>query len=88
MTVHFYRDSKDALWGKFYTGTDNFEAMNKAGEQFGAKRVGDVFRQHPRAKMSEIVAALAAAVDSFVGDQPQADDMTIVLTKRLDPSSG
>ena len=59
-----------------------FEFCNAAEEEFGRERVGEMIRSHPSHSLEEIRSRLCAAVRSFAGDVPQADDMTVVLVKR------
>jgi len=60
-----------------------FDALNAAGEPFGAGRVVALLRAHRGAPAPEILAALRAALDAFTGGAPAEDDRTaIVLTRR------
>jgi PAS domain S-box-containing protein len=54
------------------------EAMNLAGEQFGAGRVVEAVNQRRRAPSRTIVEGLFAAVRDFTEGQPLQDDMTAV----------
>ena len=60
-----------------------FEAMNDTGEQFGADRTRQLLQGQPHATMKDAAIALVDAVDRFAAGHPQADDMTIVLVRRL-----
>lgn len=59
-----------------------FEAADPGGEQFGMERMNEVLRQHREASAAEIIATLYEVVTAFVGDQPQADDLTAVVLKK------
>ena len=59
------------------------DALNARGEEFGDERLRQVCEQHRTATASEIVAALSAEVLAFVGDQPLADDCTMVIVRRM-----
>jgi sigma-B regulation protein RsbU (phosphoserine phosphatase) len=74
--------------GSFLCFSDGItEAENMAGEFFGEARV-DAFTQSPLRKKEEAMdttLSLIEEVDQFTGDQPNSDDMTIlVLHKRKD----
>ncbi len=60
-----------------------FDALNAAGEPFGAGRVVALLRAHRGAPAPEILGALRTALDAFTGGAPAEDDRTaIVLTCR------
>lgn len=59
-----------------------FEAEDAEGGQFGEARAAEVIRAHLDRPLEEVVAALLAAVRGHVGEQPQADDITILLLRR------
>lgn len=59
------------------------EAMNPERELFGDDRLAAVLRATHHQTPAEIVAAVLAAVNAFAGDAPQADDMTMVVIKRV-----
>jgi phosphoserine phosphatase len=60
-----------------------YEYANENGEIFGEKRVAEVFRSCHHLPMSTLTANLIEAVTEFGGDAPQADDITLVLVRRL-----
>jgi len=60
-----------------------YEYENEAGEQFGRKGVMRVLDDNPNANAQEIVDRIMAAVRKHGGTAPQADDITIVLARRL-----
>jgi serine phosphatase RsbU (regulator of sigma subunit) len=51
--------------------------------QFGEKRVGQLFEYHHRLPMSELCKQLLRATFEHGEGLPQADDITIVLVRRL-----
>jgi serine phosphatase RsbU (regulator of sigma subunit) len=59
------------------------EALNIYGEEFGVERLEQVVRTHAAQTAEEIVAAIQAAVDEFVGNEPPFDDFTLVVMKRV-----
>ncbi|MCZ6526312.1 MAG: PP2C family protein-serine/threonine phosphatase [Gammaproteobacteria bacterium] len=59
-----------------------YEVSNKAGEQFGLDRFINVITENSHESAKEIVDAIQYDVDKFRGEQPQQDDMTIVVLKR------
>lgn len=60
-----------------------FEYENQQGAQFGEKRVGQLFEYHHRLPMSELCKQLMTATFEHGEGVPQADDITIVLVRRL-----
>lgn len=63
-------------------GTDGiWEAMNKDGEMFGKERLQQVIKENHFRPAAEILHAVGAAVKAFQGDEPQLDDITIVVVK-------
>lgn len=63
-----------------------YEYVNAAGEHFGEERVAAVILEHHERPMNELVTILLAAAQHFGGTAPQADDITIVLVRRLTES--
>lgn len=59
------------------------EATNEQGEQFGEDRLASVIRGHRSESASDIVQAIFKAAHSYAGKMQQADDMTLVVLKRL-----
>jgi sigma-B regulation protein RsbU (phosphoserine phosphatase) len=55
-----------------------FETQNGAGEDFGARRLCDIVREHRAETPRAIVDAIFAAVTAFRDTRPQLDDMTAV----------
>jgi phosphoserine phosphatase len=63
--------------------TDGFyEAANAESEQFGEPRVTQFIQQNADKPLVNLIDDLHAAIDRFVGDSPQADDLTAVLIRR------
>ncbi|CAG0936766.1 Phosphoserine phosphatase RsbU [Thermoflexales bacterium] len=59
------------------------EALNVEGEEFGVERLEAVVQAHAAGSAEEVVAAIEAAVDEFVGNEPPFDDFTLVVLKRV-----
>jgi phosphoserine phosphatase RsbU/P len=59
------------------------DALNMRGEEFGETRLRGVCARHCAEPAAQIIAALRDEVLSFVGDQPLADDCTVVIVKRV-----
>lgn len=59
------------------------EAVNVLDEQFGEERLLAVLQAHWNASASELVERLLAAVQQHAGTAPQADDMTVLLVRRI-----
>jgi sigma-B regulation protein RsbU (phosphoserine phosphatase) len=53
------------------------------GSQFGEDRVADIMRSHHTRPMAELCQVLVDAAKDFGGEAPQADDITLVLVRRL-----
>ena len=58
------------------------EAVDANGEQFGVKRMHEVFAAGPPADSEQATRAMFRAVRSFVGDTPQFDDITCLVLRR------
>jgi sigma-B regulation protein RsbU (phosphoserine phosphatase) len=63
------------------------EAENAQSGQFGLQRIEEVLHTHRDSQKQ--LAAMQAAVDAFVGDAPQSDDLTMLLIHYLgqDPAA-
>lgn len=59
------------------------EAVNVLDEQFGEERLLEVIRQHWHASASELVEQLLVAAQRHAGSAPQADDMTVMIVRRI-----
>jgi phosphoserine phosphatase RsbU/P len=60
-----------------------FEYENAAAEAFGHERVGALIQKHQTEPMSRLVQLIVEDVERFVGLVPQADDMTMLIVRRL-----
>lgn len=58
------------------------EAHNAEDEEFGEERFEEVLRQHADAPCQEILEHVYQALDAFAGEQPQHDDITLMLIRR------
>ncbi len=54
------------------------EAQNANKEMFGEGRLIDALNQHPDAVPEELLSNVRKAVDDFVGEAPQFDDLTML----------
>ena len=63
------------------------EAMNADGEQFGVKRMHEVFAATPPEHSQQVAEAIFEAVRDFVGDTPQSDDITCLVLRRNEDGS-
>jgi serine phosphatase RsbU (regulator of sigma subunit)/pSer/pThr/pTyr-binding forkhead associated (FHA) protein len=59
------------------------EATNQDYEEFGEERFIEVLRKHRQAPAATIVEAVTKALAEFAAGAPQADDITLVVAKRL-----
>lgn len=57
------------------------EAENEAGDDFGPQRLFDLVRSVRGRHADAIVTAIHDAVDGFRGDQPRADDATVIVAR-------
>ena len=62
------------------------EAVNAAGQEFGAERALDTVRLHRRSSARELVEELAEAVRAFCGKKRQSDDITALVCKLGPPA--
>jgi phosphoserine phosphatase len=60
-----------------------YEYENEHGAQFGRQGVVRVLDENPDASAQELVDRIMAAARKHGGTAPQADDITIVLARRL-----
>ncbi len=58
-----------------------FEARNIEGEMFGKERFKDVVRKNAALEAEGIRKAVIEAVTQYRGDEPQEDDITLVILK-------
>ncbi len=59
--------------------------MNPDQSVFGLQRVLDVVHKNRERSASHIVGAIFSAASDFTQGEPQADDITVVIVKALDP---
>lgn len=57
------------------------ERTNPDGVEFATSRLIDVVREHYREKVGDLKSTLLSAVESFSGNTPPADDMTLLILK-------
>ena len=60
-----------------------YEYENADGVQFGEDGVARVLAEHHALPMAALCERLVEAAIAFGGDAPQADDITLVLVRRL-----
>lgn len=60
-----------------------YECESGSGEAFGQERVGALVAAHGDAPMAALVERIVQDADAFARGTPQADDMTILLVRRL-----
>ena len=60
-----------------------YEYMDTEGSEFGEQRVADVIAAGQDLSMADLSRRLVAAAIEFGGEAPQADDVTLVLVRRL-----
>ena len=69
---------------KIFQYTDGVtEATNAANELYGMKRLADVLSKNTAKKPAELLPAVKADIDAFVGDAPQFDDITMLCVSYL-----
>ena len=59
------------------------EAINAAEEEFGVEHLTEIITASRHKPAPEILANVDRAVTAFVAGQPQFDDLTLVVAKRL-----
>ena len=59
------------------------EAANPSDEDFGEERLGKLVESMRNRKASEIVEAIEVAVNEFTQGAPAADDITVVIVRRV-----
>lgn len=57
------------------------EAMNRKNEQYGMHRLEKVLVQNSKKKPAELLPAIKADLDAFVGEAEQFDDITMLCVK-------
>lgn len=61
------------------------EATDSRNELFGTERMLEALNRDPTADPQDLLQQVRAEIDSFVGDAPQFDDMTMLGLKYLGP---
>jgi sigma-B regulation protein RsbU (phosphoserine phosphatase) len=65
-------------------GTDGiWEARNLEGEMFGTQRVSELLLEHAALSATEIADRIISQLNAFRGDQPQDDDITLMVVKSI-----
>jgi serine phosphatase RsbU (regulator of sigma subunit)/putative methionine-R-sulfoxide reductase with GAF domain len=59
------------------------EAMDPDEEEFGVERLAEIAAENRHKSAAEILADVDAAVTNFAAGQPQFDDLTLVIARRL-----
>ncbi len=59
------------------------EATNSCQEEFGEARLIDLVRQNLNRPAGELIDLILQAVKQHAGSEPQADDITLVVMKRV-----
>ena len=73
---------------KLFLYTDGVtEATDEKGELFGTERMLEALNAHADASPREILTGVKDAVDAFVGDAEQFDDMTMLCLKYKGPET-
>ena len=60
-----------------------YEYANTNGEEFGEKGVAEIIKGSHSLTMMDLTTKLIGAVMKFGGEAPQADDITLVMVRRL-----
>lgn len=58
------------------------DAVDSAGERFGAEKIEQIVRKHMDSSAAEIAVEILEEVKRHVSDTPQFDDMTLLVMKR------
>ena len=70
--------------GALFVYTDGApEAIDAREKMFGADRMLEALNRQPGAEPEALLQAMKAAIDRFVGDAPQFDDLTMLCVKYL-----
>ena len=63
------------------------EATNAAGELFGSERMLRALNRKPAAEPTELMENVRSDIDSFVGEAPQFDDITMLMLEYKGPQN-
>jgi sigma-B regulation protein RsbU (phosphoserine phosphatase) len=58
------------------------EAQNEAGDFYGEERLGEIVAAHRGESAAQVVDSVMESIRDYVGETPQSDDMTILVSKR------
>ncbi len=58
------------------------EAMNTSSDLYGIARLEESIRAAAGSNAQDMIGAIIADVKAYIGDTPQADDLTLVTVKR------
>lgn len=71
---------------KIFQYTDGVtEATNEAKELYGTKRLADILAKNSAMTPVELLPAVKADIDAFVGNAPQFDDITMLCVEYVRP---
>jgi len=59
------------------------EAMNELNEEFGEEETSQLICQNKKLKANELIEKVLSTVEKYAGTRSQADDMTLVVIKRI-----
>ena len=59
------------------------EASDAWQQMFGRERLSEVASRNRTKSAAELAECIGDAVEAFVGDAPQFDDLTLVVAKRV-----
>jgi len=59
------------------------EAMNSLGEPYGDERFVAFLREHAGTSADELISLIIQSIDEYAAGAPQADDITLLLARRL-----
>ncbi len=60
------------------------EAENEVGQPFGLGRLSDFVQAHAECRADELLDDSLAQLSAFTGNAPPADDITVVILKRVE----
>ena len=70
--------------GTLFVYTDGApEATDAREKMFGTDRMLEALNQRPDAEPDALLQSMQSAIDQFVGDAPQFDDLTMLCVKYL-----
>ena len=58
------------------------EARNREGEHYELDRLVHTIKSHHRLSSNDLIGRIIADVQQFVADEPQSDDITLMVVKR------